>query len=47
MYRGLINQGYPVKQVFSADEFRLIEGLMKQGKIAHQKYGKLEEMVAE
>jgi len=44
--RGLINQGYPVKQVFSAEEFRLIEGLMKQGKIA-QASGKLEEMVAE
>lgn len=35
------------------DEFRLVEGLMKQGKIAQasglidQKYGKLEEMVAE
>jgi len=42
----VINQGYPVKQVFSADEFRLVESLMKQGKIA-QAYGKLEEMVAE
>ena len=49
----LINQGYPVKQVFPAKDFHLIENLMKQGKIVQASclidgaFEKLEVMVAE